>query len=335
MGVTLSRRRCEELVAEVARTTRFFAPPKGRLGARATDPAFLERHGLPPEPAPELPRTVHAVWKRLLAPSLTFEKAGFSAGGWLPGSSHGGSATTEASENWSGAYVKPKRGEMITELYGIWRVPKPRPRRNGPADLEYRSSTWIGVDGQRRYYHSSLPQIGTAQFVANAVGRPQRPKVFAWWQWWLSDHSSPPVDLSLPVAVGDTIGAHLRVVRRDRVRFFIANLTRKVALAAFECPAPPRDVPLEVSGATAAWITERPSELDGGPLYVLPDCGSVRFEACLALSSAAPGAPPRTLHTLTGATFIDMYERRARPYRTHRVSRARRDGESELTTDFA
>jgi hypothetical protein len=75
----------------------------------------------------------------------------------------------ETSPNWSGAYITPKRSRMFTEVHGSWQVPTPSPPVDGkgspPADGDYRSSAWIGLDGQRRYLNSSLPQIGTSQFV--------------------------------------------------------------------------------------------------------------------------------------------------------------------------
>src|SRR4030095_2575914 len=77
----------------------------------------------------------------------------------------------ESSSNWSGAYVTPRTGRRFTEVHGRWEVPAVAVPSGTIGSPEFRSSIWIGLDGQRRYFDSSLPQIGTAQFL-NAPGVP-------------------------------------------------------------------------------------------------------------------------------------------------------------------
>lgn len=72
-----------------------------------------------------------------------------------------GSARIESSPNWSGAYVVPSHGRRFNRIAASWRVPKvnpPKPADGGdPAPGDYRCSTWIGLDGHRRYTNG-MPQ---------------------------------------------------------------------------------------------------------------------------------------------------------------------------------
>ena len=78
---------------------------------------------------------------------------------------------------------------MFVEIRGSWQAPVVAPPTPGEIG-EFHSSTWIGLDGQRRYLNSSLPQIGTAQYVdVTAAATTFTTK--AWWQWWLRDHFNP------------------------------------------------------------------------------------------------------------------------------------------------
>ena len=94
---------------------------------------------------------------------------------------------------------------------------------------KYRSSTWIGFDGQRRYTESTLPQFGTAQNIDPVDGRSdeviirvvamvgkgrRRPGV--------SLRSSP----APTIHPGDLIMCFMQVANnRTEVSFVITNLT--------------------------------------------------------------------------------------------------------------
>src|SRR5437879_9620697 len=202
---------------------------------------------------------------------------------------------TEKSLNWCGAYVAAKEARTFTEVHADWKVPQPEaPTQQGSGavlDGDYRSSTWVGFDGQRRYLNSSLPQIGTAQEVVVVDGQPTR-KIYAWVQWWVSDHRSVPVVLSsLPIHADDEVTCSMVVMNRTTVRFYIKNQTTGAFVAPFEQSAPlfhPPDgrdpVQLEVSGATAQWIVERPAALTPGhALFELPNYREVTFSNCYAV----------------------------------------------------
>src|SRR5262249_43281738 len=111
------------------------------------------------------------------------------------------SGRRESSLNWSGLYITPRNGRQFTQIHGSWVVPGVSPPPGTSGGLEFRSSIWIGLDGQRRYFDSSLPQIGTAQFL-NA---PSDPPFSVWCQWWLRENplTYRPIPLTLPIQQGD------------------------------------------------------------------------------------------------------------------------------------
>jgi len=191
---------------------------------------------------------------------------------------------TGGSINWSGGFVTP-RGGNISFVEAYWTVPAVAAPAGG-ADPEYHSSTWIGLDGQRSYRDSSLPQIGVMQSVTAATGVAT---YFAWYQWWAK--GTPPVfyPLALPVDAGHEVYAILTVLNPTSVLFNIKNVTLGVILGAFVVGAP--GVCL-VSGATAEWIMERPTPLGGDPWspYPLPAYENFSFTGCRTESTAPDGS---------------------------------------------
>ncbi len=212
-------------LAEINASTVFFHPPEG-FDPLSASPHELKQNGIPPKPDRLSQPKQYAFWTTLFSPPLRFVAAMFAFAAPqmrlnplapLPafGTRH------ETSLNWSGAYITPKQDRMFTAVYGSWRVPTPNPPLTSgqPVDGDYRSSTWIGLDGQRRYLNSSLPQIGTAQFVKVVGGQPA-PHITAWWQWWLRGQKLPPITLNLPVQPGDLVIGSLVVINSRTVRFF-------------------------------------------------------------------------------------------------------------------
>src|SRR5262249_51093576 len=155
---------------------------------------------LPPRPNPDLEPELSQFWEELFSPPLSFEEGDFSFVGPLPdnfqstGAPVGGSRH-ESSLNWSGAYILPRNARMFTQVLGSWHVPRVDPPAGENPFAEYRSSTWIGLDGQRSYLNSTLPQLGTGQFF-NATGYPPGLVMISWIQWW----PLPPLTIvGLPV----------------------------------------------------------------------------------------------------------------------------------------
>jgi hypothetical protein len=207
------------------------------------------------------------------------------------------------SNNWSGGFVTPRGGDNITFVEGSWTVPAVTAPAVG-ADPDYYSSTWIGLDGQRSYRDSTLPQIGTMQVFTRASGAAT---YFVWYQWWAKGPAMPWHPLNLPVAAGHEVYASLTVLDPTTVRFNIKNVTLGVILGAFDVAAPTGYL---VSGATAEWIMERPTPLQGGDPwypYPLPAYENFSFIGCRAESMTPDGSGPATID-LELARLISMHE---------------------------
>jgi hypothetical protein len=326
----------ENFLSEINRNTGFFRPPED-FDPQTADPDLLARYGLPPEPDQRTEPERYAFWRKMLSPPLRFVKAEFSLPNpetqfgrfGLPlalGTRH------ESSHNWSGAYITPKDNRMFTEVHGSWKVPTPSPpiadKGRRPLDGDYRSSTWIGLDGQRRYIDSSLPQIGTSQCVKVVDGYSTM-TTGAWWQWWVPGPKKPPVALSLIVNPGDQVMCSVIVISPTTVRFLIKNQTTGDFVSPFEEPAPGCPAPVRVSGATAQWIMERPMRLANDEFYALPDFGNVVFHDCLAVAAHAPGLAGQS-QKLAGAKLINMFELQSDGLRVAHTSLARRSGDQEI-----
>ena len=119
-------------------------------------------------------------------------------------------------------------------MIASWTVPDVKP---GNGEGPWVCSTWIGIDGLRRWM-KSMPQMGTTQVVGDTGevdehGTPL-PKYFAWWQWWLLGRSiQVPVVFPLATATGkkvfccvtllppDQLGEEIRGASREgRLQFF-------------------------------------------------------------------------------------------------------------------
>lgn len=226
----------------------------------------------------------------------------------------------QKSLNWSGGYVMPRDGRSLVSVMASWTVPSVSAPADGSAS-EFQSSTWIGLDGQKFYPDSSLPQIGTRQrWLARP---PAKAEYSAWFQWWARGLDLPVLDLALPVAAGDQISAILTVLDERTVRCNLKNASQGIVLQAFDARAP---AGLLVSGATAEWIMERPSPMgtDGWESYELPAYTDFAFSSCLA-ESAAPESPARREHDLESVRLLRMYEIDRKPASLRTISSAHRD----------
>jgi hypothetical protein len=336
----------DKTLNEVRSRTKSRPPPKGfePLKAKTSD---LLHHGLPTEPDQARAPERHAFWSKLVSGPLNFVDPQFDVSGapephriapprrrTVAGTRH------EKSLNWSGVYIKPSGAGMFTEIHGEWIVPKPSPATSGSPKLtpgSYRCVSFIGLDGQRRYRNSSLPQIGTASHVdVDAKGNATE-DTYAWWQWWVPDHRQRETRISsVPIKPFDTVMCSLVVISPTIVRVSLKNQTTGYFFGPinYEAPTPEgSSTQLKVTGATAEWITERPTAFDAKhTLYELPDYGEVKFSNCHAVSSS-PQFVERT-QTLRHATVIKMRAIRRHPHRSVPVSIARIDGAQEFTTSY-
>lgn len=259
---------------------------------------------------------------------------------------------SEKSENWSGAYVAATEGGMFTLVVGQWQEPAPELPTEAEQDYDAarvcRGSIWIGLDGQRAYRDSTLPQIGT-EHERDASGFRHR----AWFQWWTPLAEDDPLAQpqyinTLPIQAGDRITCALWIPPPDplvaadpddpagRARAGCFMIRERAGVATFilpfeifapsltKSPRPPAYP--KVTGATAQWIVERPKEIPVDPEegrhrpVILPDYGEVTFSDCLAGLAEAPGAPVFATRQPETGRFIAMYNRRIRPRRTVIIS---------------
>ncbi|CAH1679083.1 conserved hypothetical protein [Hyphomicrobiales bacterium] len=229
------------------------------------------------------------------------------------------SQPVQKSMNWSGGYVAPRGGRSLTSVMANWTVPVVSAPPGGTAP-EYQSSTWIGLDGQKLYLDSSLPQIGTRQRWLTQPSA--RADYSSWFQWWARGRHVPQQDLALPVDPRDEISAIITVLDETTVRCNLKNASKSIILQAFNARAP---AGLRISGATAEWIMERPSPLgsDGWEPYDLPAYTGLSFNNCLA-ESVSSGSAQLQQHDLEEARLIRMYEIAGNPMRTRTISTARR-----------
>ena len=260
---TFERERLSKIVRD---STTSGLPPTGFRPLQAS-PEELKKLGFPKRPDPVLQPAEYAFWQEMFAPPVAFEAFDFEI---LPRFKTRSRVffqqlpRRQTSLNWSGAYITPRDGTVFSSIWAKFQVPTPNLPPEGAAGEKYHSSTWIGFDGQRRYYRSTLPQIGTAQNIDPGTGVPTR-SFFAWWQWWVRDvlDQAFPIKLAAPtIHAGDLIMCFMQVADdRAGVSFVITNVTTGRAVQFFQAaPLTDRGVPFKVPGATAEWVMERPAD---------------------------------------------------------------------------
>jgi hypothetical protein len=241
----------------------------------------------------------------------------------------------ETSLNWSGAYITPRDGTVFSSIWGAYQVPTPNVPPGGAAN-EYRSSTWVGFDGQRRYYMSTLPQFGTAQNIDFINGVLTR-SYFAWWQWWARDVTGAafPITLAEPqIHPGDLIMLFMQVAGdRGGVSFLIKNATTGHATNFFQGPPAVAGLPFKVSGATAEWVMERAADAGTPKPQQLPDYGTVDFHDCGA-TAINPMSGATVERSLSAARLIDMYEDTDGQQGIAKKSIAERVSTTEFVTEY-
>jgi Peptidase A4 family len=298
----------------------------------------LAEFGFPSRPDQAFRPAEYAFWREMFAPKPTFQAFDFDIVSFAVTERRGFIAQLprrQTSFNWSGAYIMPRDGTVFWSMWSQWRVPTPNVPPGGAAAAKYRSSTWIGFDGQRRYHESSLPQIGTSQNIDLVMGVPT-PSYFAWWEWWVRGIANTFTRLLQPtIHAGDLIRCFMQVANtRSDVSFVITNLTTNVSVQ-FTQTGPPDDlhVPFKVSGATAEWVMERSSDPPDPTPLELPDYGTVDFTDCGATAiNMDTGA--KVARSLSAAQLIDMYVVRQHPERTVKISIATPIDDTEFSTHF-
>jgi Peptidase A4 family len=239
----------------------------------------------------------------------------------------------ESSSNWSGAYITANHNRRFLQIWGTWTIPgllrlPPGPFQ-GPPGKTYVCSNWIGLDGQRRYLDSSLPQIGT-QSTLQADGTTTAE---AWVQWWARGGANDP-PLLLPVGFvspGDTVLCVLTALSPQTAIFVMVNLsatpwpTAMAVMGSAPLVTLPNGTTVEptIAGATAEWIVERPRIWNSPDKYYFPDYGQSDFTGCLAVEANQvniASLPAGRGQQLQGARCIQMFDVLPAPMRTAFIS---------------
>ena len=243
----------DETIADLQKRFRGFPVPDGLFDPSTASPALLREYGLPPRPDPNSQPQLRQVWDRGFGAPLRLKEFQFDAGlveattyrlhfrqaHELPFAE----TRFETSLNWSGAYITANRDRQFLQIWGVWRVPDnlrlPPAPFQGPIGIDYMCSNWIGLDGQRLYFDSSLPQIGTSSTLP-AGGGPTTAQ--AWTQWWARGNMyAVPVPLGLGVAPGNQVLSVLTAWDPQTVILVMVNLSTMQAQAV-EATAPPVQV---------------------------------------------------------------------------------------------
>ncbi len=331
------------VIGELKKRFHAFPVPPARFNPVTASPAQLSEFGLPPRPDPVRQPLLRQIWERGFGAPLTLlefrlDERLIEATDYRPKirqATERSVAETrfEDSSNWSGAYITANFGKQFLQIWGLWTIPAnlqlpPGPFQRPPG-IDYICSNWIGLDGQRFYLDSSLPQIGTlSQLQANGTTTAQ-----AWTQWWARySNYTVPVPLGLGVAPGDQVLCVLTATDPQTVIFVMVNLSTLHAIAVM-ATAPTVTLPNQtqatpdIAGATAEWIVERPAIPGQQTRYNFPDYGRTEFDLCVAVESDSVDIASLfdgTLQDLEVARRIRMFDVLQNPGRTVFISMPRK-----------
>ena len=331
-----------------------FPVPDGLFNPAIASQAELREFGLPPRPDPVTQPLLRQIWNRGFGEPLRLqqfsvderlvEETGYRPQVRYVKERQIAETRFETSLNWSGAYITANRGKEFVQIWGVWTIPNnlklPPDPFKGPEGVDYVCSNWIGLDGQRRYLDSSLPQIGTSSTLPAGGGATTAQ---AWTQWWARGiANTAPAPLGLAVAPGDQVLAVLTASDPQNVVFVMVNLSTMTAMPAtgsaptVTLPDGTTAVP-EIAGATAEWIVERPAIPGQTIFFNLPDYGVTGFDLCMGVEgdgieilSLVGGVP----QDLQGARFIRMYDRLKDPRRTAFISMPERTSDTTLEISY-
>jgi hypothetical protein len=260
-----------------------------------------------------------------------------------PASASGASVSrTERSANWSGAYIVPTDDTMVVIVGGEWTLPDlalPPPEHQVANANQYVCSTWVGLDGQRHYLNSSLPQTGVMQTLAVSPHAPPQASAQAFFQWWDMEQTCHTflIFLGLPVQSGDLMRGAVWALDATTVIAYLRNATTgNLAIVWATSPVVPlpNSPPLQltISGATAEWILERPTVVCSTDLFPFPAYSETLFR-CWAGVAPSAGLPEgfRDLHR---GRFIRLYDALPDPMRIEYISIPGRIGDTSVQLQY-
>jgi hypothetical protein len=334
----------ERVVADLARRFRGFPVPEGKFDPSTASPELLRQYGLPPRPDSATQPLLRRAWDRgfgrpMLLQAFELDVDLVQQTRYRLFTKHlqeiSIAATRfETSSDWSGAYITANRDKQFLQIWGMWTIPgnlkvPPAPQQGSPG-VPYVCSNWIGLDGQRRYLDSSLPQMGTVSTLeADGTTTAQ-----AWTQWWARDNAgNTPVPIGLAVEPGNEVLCVITAWDPQTVICIMVNLSLEPPVGRIVVAKSPRvELPdgsvvyPDIAGATAEWIMERPQVVDSPARYNFPDYGETEFDLCIAvegedvdISSWFDGLPQQ----LQVARRIRMFDVLQNPARTALISMAR------------
>jgi hypothetical protein len=305
--------------------TKFPFPPPD-FKPREASAAELRKYGLPQRPDGRYQEELLEAWLRLFEEPLTFRRPGLKPPFVPPLTQNIRQilpyrTRVEDSPNWCGASIVPHGGQQLVQIFGEWTVPKPElppAVDRGPAGKSnsYHCVVWIGLDGNRRYLNSSLPQIGTEQVLTvDANGRESR-EYFVWFQWWARNQVKLRREklTRLTIDAGVSVMAMIWVIDPHHVvvvfrTFAPRNEITILVRRATEVALPGGTITPAISGAMAEWILERPQTLDlvGAKLQRFPKYDPVKFQHCVAGTAPRAGLPTAE-ETLAGSRLLRLFE---------------------------
>jgi hypothetical protein len=318
-----------------------FPPPPANFDPSAASPEEIAGYGLPPKPEGVAQAALRKAWDHFFQPPFTFVSADPGASVLrgdrkarhemylvvpelelveqpnLPRSIPS-ETRIQDSANWCGASIVANGGNQFVLIFGGWTVPKvdpPPPDELGPQGQidTYRCTTWIGLDGNRRYLDSSLPQIGTEQDLTVDTAGNETPSYFAWFQWWArTEYAVNKFQLPLTISEGLPVMAMIWVVDPYHVVAALRTYGNSNQIAIVQAASPSVSVPggtsstnPAISGATAEWIQERP--LHNGTPSLFAKYSPVRFHHCVAGMGPAAGTLTSE-QKLKAPTLLRMFD---------------------------
>lgn len=323
-----------------------YVPPPGFNPVTAS-PEDLARYHIVPRPDPKLHPEQFENWLRIFAPPIDFVDPRIEevAMDWqinlnLPKPSQAAAASVsrfDASRNWSGAYIVPTDDTMCVLVAGTWTIPTvslPPVEHQVPGAKQYVCSTWVGLDGQRLYLNSSLPQVGTMQTLTLAPPASPQASAIAFFQWWDRETGGTFLQFTgLPVNPGDRMtGAVWAETPTLAISYLRDMSTGQMAIVGATSPVIPFVGPLTISGATAEWILERPTEFGKTTPYPFPAYNRTTFACWAGLARAA--GPPEFWRHLRRARFIRLFDTMYNPTRTKFISMPTRQLDARVRLDY-
>jgi hypothetical protein len=344
----------QDILDDLAKRFTGFAVPDQPFDPSKASPELLRRYGLPPKPDPDRQPLLRRIWDQGFARTITLlpftferdlvEKADYRLFSRKADEMSFSGSRFETSRNWSGAYVTANQDRQFLQVWGIWTIPNnlqlPPAPQQGPPDIPYVCSNWIGLDGQRLYLDSTLPQIGTVSMLE--VGGTTTAQ--AWTQWWARQGGGkPPVPIPLTVNPGDEVLCVLTAWDPQTVIWVMVNLSTGPTGMAVQGTAPTVTLPdgstvlPDISGATAEWILERPEVLDTPTRYNFPDYGQTGFGDCVAVEGDGVDIGSwfgGLAQELQGARRIRMFDVLLGPERTAFISMPHKASETSIRVTY-